>query len=327
MTLTRIETLWRAIRQEEAENRISEGEFRLVRIDPNHPFEVYAGVDATGSAMLAVGVSWRPPAIDANTGALNYIRVLRASGSWVMALRLSASGLEQVFGRLCQDLVDAAMHVATETALVSLFRERLLLWKRLFRNGTSGLLQNFQVKGLIAELLALETFMVQHPEDLAMPLMSWIGPSGADQDFLFANRAVEIKAVSPSAEKVSIASAEQLHAEVPLELHLYVLREGSPTESGAISLPVLANRIEQRLAEHPDALNAYRSKLIEAGYVEHDHYLGVSFTLMAISRYAVRDEFPRLIGSDVPSAIVDVTYSILLSSIVQFQIPETLDAA
>ncbi|MGP8476940.1 PD-(D/E)XK motif protein [Burkholderia sp. PR2] len=325
--MTRIEALWRAIRQEEPGNRISEGQFRLVRIDPHHPFEIYAGVDATGSVMLAVGVSLRPPAIDANTGALNYIRVLRAGGSWVMALRLSASELEQVFGRLCQDLIDAATHVATETALVSLFRERLLLWKRLFRDGTSGLLQNFQVKGLIAELLALETFMVHHPEDPTMPLMSWVGPSGTDQDFLFANRAVEIKAVSPTADKVCIASTEQLYAEVPLELHVYVLRESSPTEVGAISLPVLASRIEQRLAEQSHALNTFRSKLIEAGYVEHDHYLSVSFTLMASSRYAVRDDFPRLIRSDVPGAIVDLTYSILLSSIAQFQIPETRDAA
>ncbi|MDR5671299.1 PD-(D/E)XK motif protein, partial [Burkholderia cenocepacia] len=150
--------------------------------------------------------------------------------------------------------------------------------------GTSGLLQNFQVKGLIAELLALEMFMVHHPEDPTMPLMSWVGPSGTDQDFLFANRAVEIKAVSPAADKVCIASTEQLYAEVPLELHVYVLRESSPTEVGAISLPVLANRIEQRLAEQPDALNTFRSKLIEAGYVEHDHYQGVSFTLMASSR-------------------------------------------
>lgn len=325
--MTRIESLWQAIRHEAAGNRISEGEFRLVRVDSQHPFEIYAGVDGAGSVMLAMGVSARPPVIDADTGALNYIRTQRAGGTWIMALRLAGSDLEQVFGRLCQDLIDAAAHVATEAALVSLFRERLLLWKRLFRDGGSGLLQKFQIKGLIAELLALEAFMVPHTDDPAVPVISWVGPAGADQDFLFADCAVEIKAVSPGSEKVGIASAGQLCADVPLELHLYILRESSPSEAGAISLPALASRIEQRLSDRPDALHAYRSKLMEAGYVEHDFYQSVAFTLMETRRYAVCDDFPRLVRPGLSEAIADVTYSILLSSIAPFQILENSDAA
>lgn len=325
--MTRIEFLWQAIREEATSSRITENEFKLVRIDSHHPFEIYAGVDSAGSVMLAVGVNGRPPVIDANTGALNYMRTQRAGGTWLMALRLESIDLEQVFGRLCQDLIDAAIHMTTEAALVSLFRERFLLWKRLFRDSSSGLLQKFRIKGLIAELLALEKFMDHHQEDPSIPLMSWVGPSGADQDFLFTDRAVEIKAISPGAEKVSIASAMQLSAEIPLELHLYMLRESSPAEADAVSLPVLSNRIEQRLSILPDALNAYRSKLIEAGYVEHDYYLGVSFTLMKFSRYAVRDNFPRLVQSELHNAIADVTYSIALSSIAHFQILETHDAA
>lgn len=325
--MTRIESLWQEIRKEAAGSRISEGEFRLVRVDSQHPFEIYAGVDGAGSVMLAVGVRARPPVMDADTGALNYIRTQRAGGTWIMALRLAGSDLEQVFGRLCQDLIDAAAKVATEAALVSLFRERLLLWKRLFRDGGSGFLQKFQIKGLIAELLALEAFIVSHTDDPALPVMSWVGPAGADQDFLFAGRAVEIKAVSPGAEKVGIASAGQLYADVPLELHLYVLRESSSSEAGAISLPVIASRVEQRLADRPDALHAYRSKLIEAGYVEHDHYQSVAFTLMETRRYTVCDDFPRLVRPGLPEAIADLTYSILISSIVPFQILESSDAA
>lgn len=327
MKLTRIESLWQAIRQEAAGNRISEGEFRLVRIDSQHPFEIYAGVDGAGSVMLAVGVSTRPPVMDAGTGALNYIRTQRAGGTWIMALRLVSSDLEQVFGRLCQDLIDAAAKVATEAALVSLFRERLLLWKRLFRDGVLGFLQKFQIKGLIAELLALEAFIVSHTDDPALPVMSWIGPAGADQDFLFTDLAVEIKAISPGAGKVSIASAGQLYTDVPLELHLYVLRESSSSEAGAISLPVITSRIEQWLIDRPNALQAYRLKLIEAGYVEHDYYQNVVFTLMETKRYAVRNDFPRLVRPGLPDAIADVTYSILISSIAPFQIPESTDAA
>lgn len=325
--MTRIESLWQSIRKEAAESRINEGECRLVRIDTQHPFEIYSGVDGAGSVMLAVCVNLRPPAIDANTNALNYIRTQRAGGAWLMALCLASPDLEQVFGRLCQDLIDVAVHMPTEAALVTLFRERFLLWKRLFQDSSSGLLQKFQIKGLIAELLELERIIDHNQTDPCIALISWVGPSGADQDFMFADGAIEVKSVSPSAEKVNITSAMQLNTEVPLELHLYILRESSSAEMDAINLPILVNRIEQRFSQQPDALKIYRSKLIEAGYVEHDYYLGVSFTLMELRRYNVCENFPRLIKSELHYALTDITYSIVLTSIAQFQIPEKPNAA
>jgi hypothetical protein len=324
--MTPIETLWQTIRHEAEDDRHSEGEFRLIRIDPNHPFEIYAGVHANGPVLLAIGVTQRPPAIDADTGALGYFRHQRAGGSWLMALRLSGSGLEQVFGRLCQDLIDTAAHVATETALVSLFRDRLLLWKRLFRDGNAGLLEKFQIKGLIAELLSLESFISSHPDDPCLPVIAWIGPCGGDQDFLFSNQAVEVKAVSPGSEKVSIASAAQLDASVPLELRVHVLREASPSEAGAITLPVLVSRIESLIADRSDALHIYRDKLLEAGYVENEYYQSIAYTLMDIRRYDVSKSFPKIVNSALPEAIPDVTYSILFSSIVPYLIAENCHA-
>jgi hypothetical protein len=325
--MTRIEAIWQSIREEAAESQVLEGESTLVRIDPHHPFDIYGGVDGGGSVMLAIGVTMRPPVIDADTGALTYIKLQRPGGRWLMGLRLAGTGLEQVFGRLCQDLIDAAVNVATEAALVSLFRERLLLWKRLFRDGSSGLLQKFQIKGLVAELLVLEHFILAHRKDPLLPVVSWIGPSGADQDFMFSDRAIEVKAISPGIEMVNIASAEQLEAEVPLSLYVCVLREASSKEIGALSLPIVVSRIEHILSDVPDALRTFRGKLLEAGYVEHDHYQGIAYTPMGAKNYAVRDGFPRLVRARLPAGIPNVTYSILLSSIAAFQISENLDAA
>ncbi len=319
--MTLIETLWQQIRKEASESRIQEGEFRLVRINQQHPFEFYAGLDGAGSILFAVSISVRPPSIDADIGALNYVRTKRAGGNWIMALRLTSPDLEPVFGRLCQDLIGEAEIVATEAALILLFRDRLLLWMRLFRDGGSGLLQNFQIKGLIAELLALEGF-IECTDDPSPAVVSWVGPSGADQDFLFNDRAFEIKAVSPNAEKVSISSAHQLHANLPLELRLYVLRDSTPSEDFSISLSTLTSRIEQRLSGWPSALHAFRSKLVQAGYVENDHYQSVAFTLMEIRRYFVSNKFPKLVRPGLPDAIADVSYNLLLSSITPFLISE-----
>jgi len=325
--MTRIEQLWLEIRRDMAGEQLAGSSWTLIRVDPRHPFNIYAGVNGNGSAMLAIGVSSRPLAIDADTGALGYVRIQRAGGDWVMGLRLEEPGLETVFGRLCQDLVDTAAGVATETALVALFRDRLLLWKRLFRDGGSGLLQKFQIKGLIAEMLALEEFISANAADPLQPLAAWTGPKGTSQDFLFAGYAVEVKAVSPDAEAVGISSAKQLDAPVPLSLRVCVLREASPSEKGALTLPLLVTRIEELLADSAGATAAYRDRLLEAGYVEHDHYQNTAFTPMETRHYAVGDGFPRLVPATLPAGIPNVTYSILFSSITPFLNPPNSHAA
>jgi hypothetical protein len=324
---TRIEALWEEIRQDSVRHRIAQGEYKLVRLDPGYPHDIFAGMDGSGYVMLALSVSSRPPTIDADSRALNYFRQQRAGGRWLMALRLTGLGLEQVFGRLCQDLVDAAVCVPTEAALIALFRERLTLWKRLFSQGTSGLLQKHQIKGLVAELLALEAFITEKSETPGSSVASWTGPSGSDQDFVFPDRAVEIKGISPSADKVSIASPEQLAPPVPMELHVFILREGIPEEPGSFNLVTLTLRIENLLAQLPYALTAFRQKLLEAGYVEHEYYRSTCYTLTEARRYAVSENFPRISRAMLPQGVSDLSYSILLSSIVPFRIEESFSAA
>ena len=325
--MTKIEELWRSIRNEACATLPVDNGWKLMRLDTLHTFDIYAAVDGNGHAALAIGTSTRPPSIDGDTGALGYIRFQRSGGRWLMGLRLALTGLEAVFGRLCQDLADAAAGVATETALVALFRDRLMLWKRLFRDGGSGLMQKFQIKGLIGELLALEDFMRIRPDEPLLPLTAWTGPGGADQDFLFSGHAVEVKAVSASAASISISSAGQLDCVVPLVLRTCVLREATSEEAGALTLPLLAARIEQALAAVPGGAAMFRDKLLEAGYVEHEFYLSVAFSLMETRLYAVEPAFPRIIRATLPAGIPEVSYSILFSAIEEFRVVESKDAA
>lgn len=325
--MTKIEELWRSIRQAAATSLATEDGWKLLRLDDGHPFDIYAAVDMNGLAMLAIGTSSPPPLIDGDTGALGYIRFQRAGGRWLMGLRLAGAGLEGVFGRLCQDLADAATGVTTETALVALFRERLMLWKRLFRDGGTGLMQKFQIKGLVGELLALQEFIEASPEDSLESLMAWTGPSGTDQDFLFSNHAVEVKAVGAGATAVSISSAGQLDCLVPLVLRTSVLRDAAPDEPCALTLPLLATGIEQLLTAIPGGATMFREKLLEAGYVEHEYYRGVAFSLLETRLYSVGSAFPRIVPASLPTGIPDVSYSILFSAIEKFRVLETEHAA
>jgi len=316
---TRIEELWRVALQQARAKPIEANGYRLTRMAPESRFDIYAGVDSSSFVLLAIGIHARPPNIATDSSSLDYFRQQRKDGSWLMVLRLRQNGLETVFGRLCQDLVDAAEGVPDEKALVILFRERLNLWKKLFQHGGSGFLQPHEIKGLIAEMLVLELLIRGGQLDLHESVSGWIGPLGADQDFVYSDRAIEVKAVGPGAESVSISSLEQLDCAVSMHLVLATLRPGTSGEPGAIGLNALAARVEGMIAKSPEALNTFKERLLEARYVEHEFYETVLFEPMSIVGYAVTATFPKLVRDMVPQGIVSASYSIEIDSIGEFR--------
>ncbi len=317
--MTKIEELWRDALQQARNKPIEANGFRLTRMAPESRFDIYAGVDSSSFVLLAIGIHARPPNIATDSSSLDYFRQQRKDGSWLMVLRLRQNGLETVFGRLCQDLADAAEGVPDEKALVVLFRERLNLWKKLFQHGGSGFLQLHEIKGLIAEMLLLELLIRDGERDVHEMVSGWIGPLGADQDFMYSDRAIEVKAIGPGAESISISSLEQLDCAVPMDLILATLRPATPGEPGAIGLNALAARIEGMIAESPEALNIFKERLLEARYVEHEFYETVLFEPTSIAAYSVRDTFPKLVRDMVPAGIVGASYSVGIDSIADFR--------
>jgi hypothetical protein len=317
--MTKIEEIWRDALQQAKTKPIKADRFRLTRIERESRFDIYAGVDAASFLLLAIGIQVRPPSITTDASAFDYFRQQRKDGSWLMVLRLRRDGLESVFGRLCQDLVDAAEGVADENALVIFFRERLNLWKELFQNGEIGFLQTHEIKGLIAEMLVLELLLRGGRRNAYETVSGWVGPLGADQDFIYAERAIEVKAVGLGADSISIASLEQLDCKVLIHLILATLRTATPGERGAIGLNTLAARIEGIIAESSDALIIFKKRLLEARYVEHEFYETVLFEPISIVAYSILDTFPKLIRNMVSASIVSASYSIGINSIANFK--------
>jgi hypothetical protein len=326
MTMTRIEELWESLRSDAAGSQGDAGGWQLVRTDMEHPFDIYAGIDDGGAAVFAISTGVRPPATDADTQALTCFTLPRAGGRFLMGLRLASTALESVFGRLCQDLADAAADVGSEAALLSLFCARLQLWKRLFRDGSLGLLKKHAIRELVAELLALGEYIHADRKNPSGPVSCWKNP-GACQDFVFPDRAVEVTSVAPGADTVGIASALQLDATLPLVLRVCALRECAATDPGALTLPLLVARTAEMLGAVPDARTALHDRLLAAGYVKHDHYHGIAFVPTETRHYAVGDGFPRLVRATLPPGIPDASYTILLASIAAFHIPEQRHAA
>lgn len=317
--MTKIEELWKEALQQAKIKPIEANGFRLLRMAQDARFDIYAGVDASSFVLLAIGIHARPPNIVTDSSSLDYFRQQRKDDSWLMVLRLRQSGLEAVFGRLCQDLVDASEGVPDEKALVALFKERLNLWKKLFQHGGSGFLQPHEIKGLIAEMLVLESLVLAGQRDIQEVVTGWIGPMGADQDFLYSDRAFEVKALGTGAEKVSISSLEQLDCVVPMHLITMILRQATSGEPGVIGLNSLAARIEGTIAANPQALKTFRERLLEARYVEHEFYDTVLFEPISQVYYRITNAFPKLTGGMVAQGIISASYAIALDAIADFR--------
>ncbi|KWC70679.1 hypothetical protein WL55_12690 [Burkholderia cepacia] len=314
-----IEDLWRTAIVEVSRKPIEPNGFRLTRIHPESRFDIYAGVDESAFVLLAVGIHATPPSIATDSASLDYFRQQRLDGSWLMVLRLRKRGLEAVFGRLCQDLMDASENVPNENTLVSLFKERLNLWKKLFQDGGDGFLRPHEIKGLIAELLVLETLVHGGMRDVNETVTGWTGPLATDQDFVFSDCALEVKAIGPGAENVSISSLEQLDCRLPMHLIIVTLRQAAPSDPAAIGLNNLIARIEGSIAGNADTLKIFKERLLEASYFEHEYYDSILFEPLSMLRYQITDEFPKLTPEMVPPGISSATYAISICSISNFE--------
>lgn len=313
---TSIEEAWQAASERMHVSPPKPGDYLIFLVDENSEKKIYGGADSDGNPLLAVEVHTKPPVIKMNSAALDYFRHERKkSSAWLMVLRLQRRDLTPVFGRLCQDLIDEISGVGDEAAVVELVRRRLTLWQRLFEDGREGVLADFQIKGLIAELLLMQSILKEGRRDALEVAAAWVGPAGGDQDFRFSDEAIEVKAVGPDADGVSISSLQQLDSPLSLRLSVWTLRHASPGEAKATTLNALVTKLEQCFVPHPSALAMFREALLEVGYVESSYYEGLAFEPIQVESFVVDEFFPRLMASTVPVGVRSATYVVSLQSI------------
>lgn len=313
---TLIEKTWQAAIEKAHTNPPKSGDYLVFLVDEHSKKKVFGGVDSEGNLLLAIEVDRKPPVIDMQSAALDYFRYERkSSDAWLMILRLQRLELAPVFGQLCQDLINEIEGVESEGALVELVRRRLSLWQKLFEDGRDGVLADFQIKGLIAELLLMDSILAEEKHEPLEVTTAWVGPAGGDQDFQFSREAIEVKAVGPNAEGVSISSLQQLDSPLPLRLSIWTLRPASPTEAHATTLNMAVAKVERRFVPHPRALAQFRESLLEVGYVENSIYDGIAFEPIQVETFTVDERFPRLTASSVPRGIRTATYVVSLHAI------------
>jgi hypothetical protein len=303
-----LEVIWQSLEQKESPGV-------LQRVDEDHPADFYAALDGHGRRGLVLFAA-APPSLIPELENLDIECNEQQDGRWRICIWLTSKELGAIFATLVQDVLEATRDVPPDT-ISEFVAVRIQRWADLLETGGSGL-PLWRLRGLIAELVVLRSlFNLMTP---AEAIGAWEGPLGAAQDFVFQRLRIEAKAIGPTARRVHISSADQLEAadDVALRLVVVMLAPASPDEAEGFTISMLVDDIRAGLSTSPTASREFDRRLAASGCGDLSKY-GAIFRIDGIRNFAVEQGFPRIVSTSLTPGVDEVSYSIGLAGIADYE--------
>lgn len=245
-----------------------------------------------------------------------------SAGQQRLVLTLARHIDRDLFLSLSETLIGSLREIADPTTALAVALAHLRRWKAFLAGRNARLLSPEEVRGLLGELHVMR-LLYQYTLPQSEAVAAWCGPEASHQDFIFANRAIEVKSLSGRERStVRISSEDQLEA-LAEELFLLTQRLSSqPDNDQALSLNEIIALINGELTD-ADAIEQFADKLSGMGYVPLAEYNAPRFVVSGLQGYHVTDGFPRLIRSELSPGITKVSYDVMLETIAPFSCDET----
>jgi len=301
---TTIEELWHTL--------CKTGSTAQRRVDESHPLDIYADFEFPGRPGLIVITRSQPRSIPVFR-AIRITQGLRSDGRWTMRISLLDPQLMSVFIELCRDIVESTLNEVDEYNAASVVLSRIERWGTLLKAETNRL-DRSALRGLLGELLFLETKIFPRVLDFQSAIDSWTGPFRLAQDFTLASGLrVEVKSVVGDADTALINGLGQLDSgDFPLQLAVVRLEDTQLGTLDSITVLGLIERIRSQLSQSPVALVSFNGLLGLVGWDDHKHVDDFAVRLIRIDRFDVGLDFPRLTARTVPTGILSAIYKIAL---------------
>lgn len=238
------------------------------------------------------------------------------TGGSMLVFRLLDSAHQDIFYRLCKDIIASASAATSEKEAIAIAIARTWRWHHLLRGGRDDRLSPEEQKGLIGELLVMERYLLTlfSASDV---VSSWRGPMGAPKDFEIGRVCIESKARRGAAKPfIEINSEHQLDTGGVDAIFLYVVElDMVPSDMReGFTLPEVVRRISGRIALADNAATfRFEELLASAGFRWDDDYSDSLWLEGASHLYQVSDNFPRIAASGVANGVSNVRYSISLA--------------
>ena len=239
----------------------------------------------------------------------------RNDGTYYISFQLTEKSQEDVFISMCSNLIEYSSGADTEINALNMVEMRYRQWRRLMEYKNIAMLSDEKRRGLIGELLYLKR-TIEEGKPAPDALAGWIGPDGADQDFVFDERWREVKTTGLSSDKVSIHSFEQLGDEGDEgDLIIFRVDPSAPEAEDAFTLRKLVHDIIKMLNGSLTDIELFTDKLSSIGYIDMEAYDKYPYKYFKDETYVVNANFPRLTRTNIRPEITKCEYTISISSI------------
>lgn len=284
----------------------------LQRIDASHPMNLFIGISEKGYDEMVL-ITDAEPADIKSSKALEIEKGKRKDGRWATQIMSVDKDNQDVFARLCLDILESSENVSDEAEGIRLITKRFLAWQKLFASMNNDLSKSV-LKGLFGEMrFARDVLSARYTWDEIM--IAWEGPEGADRDYRFGDCWYELKAVDSGKPQVSISSLEQLDCENKGYLVKYNVDETNEMDPDGQTVSSAVKEMRELLSSSPSASQMFERKLVSVGYVDRKSYESVAFACKGPVYYLVDESFPKLIRSAVVKEIASAKYELSLAGI------------
>lgn len=305
---------------------VPNSDFTVVRVADISGVSIYWGRDVSAQCLLIIELEGDFTAqLRRDTVTLHGIGVdLRNSesaGFQRLVLTLARHIDSDLFLGLCSTLIDSLRTVTDSAVALAVTIAHLKRWKAFLAGRNARRLSPEEVRGLFGELYILRQ-LYQNTLTQVAAVDSWCGPDDSHQDFIFANRAIEVKSLSGRERNVVRISSEDQLASLTEDLFLLTQRlSDMPDHAQALSLNEIAALIESELTD-AEAIEQYTGKLADFGYAPLVEYDVPRFVVSGLQGYRVTGTFPRLVRSELPQGIARVSYDVMIETIAPFACDE-----
>lgn len=287
------------------------------RIDDTHQLDFYVGENELGYKELLLITELEPSKMKSSKS-VEVEKGKRADQKWAIRIKLTNPEYEDVFIHLCWDLIESSRSCQSELLGIEMVISRFSKWQKLMANGNEGL-SNEVIKGIIGELTYAELVLLEK-YDLDTIISSWLGPDGADRDFIFQNTWTEVKAIGSGRTSIGISSLEQLDIDIEGTIAVATIDNTSPLDNAGFNFTSKISKFRELMQASPDALFKFEEKLINIGYYDRKEYDEKFYTFEGFKFFKVDKDFPKLNKKNVRSEIIAAEYEISLSAIANWEL-------
>lgn len=227
---------------------------------------------------------------------------------------------EEIFEKLLQNLVDHIL-INEDQVLFVVIYSVLDRWHNFFRFKSNKRLSLEEQMGVFGELYYINNWLGKFEEEPPMIIDAWQGPTKHRVDFVKKNIGIEIKTISPKIrDSIRISNEAQLElSNIIKKIYLYVLKI-EDTKTDGLSIQDLINSIREQLINRSQTSLVRFNDLLLDLYILDDVYVDMYFYIHNEETYEVKENFPKIISSDLPIGVSNVSYTIDLSHCIDYKV-------